>query len=166
MKRQILLTLTILSGVISFQAYGTERNYDYIRELPTNSKIRQECEACKGSGILGFFKSAKEKACQDLNQVFQNEEKGVKYEAPLLDSIIRGFYSKWNLFGDYHLEYQQKLIKAAIRTILSKETDEQKKGELAHCWTLIKEIPQMEKDRKEQEKKERVERLRKERERF
>lgn len=164
MNRKIILSLSMLFSAIS--ARDSENKFDYLKALPADSKVRQECEACENSGFFGFLKSSKEKACKDLNQVFQNEEAGVVYQAPIYYICLRLFLGKLLDSNNYHWQHQNDLLKAAIRKILPTEADEQKWNELALCQALIKQIPQLRAERKKQEQEEKAKERQAARDRF
>lgn len=151
-----MLFLFTLAGVLSTQAESTKNVRDYLKELPQTSEVRQKCEACKGARFLGVFKSKKEKACQKLNQVFNDADEGVKYEPGFLGFLFYEFYASLLGGGNYHLEHQRDLLKDAIRTILAGQPDDQKWKELKHCQELIERIPEIRKARKQREEEERI----------
>lgn len=158
MNKYIPLTLPLLLGIMLLQA----DNFDYFSSLPENSEIRRTCETCKNSGFFGFFKSSKERACQELNKVFEDADKGVRYSTP----ILYAFFAKFLGGGNYHQEHQTDLLKDAIRTILSDKSDKDKWTELSYCQKLITQMPEVREARRKKEQEKRVQKWRKNSGRF
>lgn len=165
MNKNIIVVCAILLHTVSSLTYGAQRYY--VPNLPNDSIVKEKCQACTSSGIFGLFQSAEYKACQNLEQVFQDKADEVKYKENFLRAVFRGFYSGFGIVAsNYHLVHQEELLRNAIRTIMSSHPDEQKYKELAYCQELLKKVPQLKEERRKAERNAWAEKIREERRRF
>ncbi len=155
MKKIFIFTATLLISNVLL----SNPSHDYMDYLPEESKIRQECQKCKGG--FPFWRSKKQKKCDYIRRLFER----LDTEDPKPAS--RGIPGYWGgVLEILTIGSNQANMKDAIRAILEDETDETKWEEYHLVSATAEKIKKLRKKRLEHEKKEAKEQKKREENRF